>query len=329
MLSTNHVAEGQKNLKKGLKAIKNQKFDRAIVHLFKAAVSFEQAQDFRQIPAIWEAIGFLSDPLFKKEKKDDYQLLLEYRTISWDKWNEQTDQFHQQAWAYQWAAEHRERAGDSITAYNLYLKAAERSEQAIHSTKYRNWPVKLYSRAILNYIRTYGTIDTKEMSEAIQNMDQQCDLMKNIDLKEAYRLSAISYRLFKTNLINAGNLVEAEQLKRKERSALMHYYYHNKKYFRALAEWLSGIGFIYFIVGWAITILFIFPFIYYQWDLIIKVDGDITYLDAIFYSIKSALNIGYREYHAIGLGNLIHILESALSWLGLGVFIWWITKQLE
>lgn len=343
MISVDHAAEAKKCLEKGLELVKNGDVDNAVEAFIKAAVAFERAQDFRQIPALWEAVGNLLEPSFKEEKIEWfnqlqegtihsvydkwYQWPLEYRTISWNTWKEQTDLVHRQTWAYQWAAEHRERAGDSITAYRLFLRAAERAERTEHSKNYPNWPAKLYYRVVLNYIRAYGTVDNKEIREVIKKMEAH--YLKIKEQTKAYRLLAISYRLLKSNLIEAGNLTEAEQFKRKERSALMHYYFRSRSYFRAIAEWLSGSGFMYFIVGLFLMILFVFPYIYHQWGLVTSVQGKITYPDAILYSIESTLGIGHNEFYAVDGGKLLNIVEAALSWLGLGVFIWWLTKRLE
>jgi len=341
--SIDHASEGKKYLEKGLELVKNGDIDNAVEAFVKAAVAFERAQDFRQIPALWEAVGNLLGPSFEKQKIEWlnqlqegtihsvydkwYQWPLEYRTISWNTWKEQIDLVHRQTWAYQWAAEHRERAGDSITAYRLFLRAAERAERTKHCKNDPNWPGKLYYRAVLNYICAYGTIDNKEIREAIKRMEAH--YLKIKEQNKAYGLSAISYRLLKSKLIEAANLAEAEQFKRKEHSALMHYYFHKRNYFRAVTEWLSGGGFMYFIIGLFLIILFVFPYIYYQWNLVASVQGKIAYPDTILYSIKSVLGIGHDEFYAIGYGRLLNIIEAALAWLGLGVFIWWLTRCLE
>lgn len=344
MKSVDHATEAKKYLERGLELVKNGDIDNAVENFIKAAVAFERAQDFRQIPALWEAVGNLLEPSFKKEKKEWlnqlqkgtiysvydkwYQWPLEYRTISWNTWKEQTDLVHRQAWAYQWAGEHRERAGDSITAYQLFLRAAERAKRTEQSKNDPNWPAWLYYKAVLNYIRAYGTVDNKEIGEAIKKI--KVYYLKIKEKTEAYRLLAISYRLLKSNLIEAGNFVKAEQFKRKERSALTHYYFHKKSFFRTVAEWLSGIGFLYFILVVVLMILFIFPCIYYQFDLITSsIENKITYPDAILYSIESALGIDHGELYAVGCGRILNIIEAALSWLGLGMFIWWLTRRLE
>ena len=342
-VSVDHASEGKRYLKKGLELVKNGDIDNAVEVFVKAAVAFERAQDFRQIPALWEAIGNLLEPAFKEEKIEWfnqlqkgiihpvydkwYQWPLEYRTISWDTWKKQTDLVHRQAWAYQWAAEHREHAGDWITAYRLFLRAAGKAGRTEDSKNDPNWPAKLYYRAVLNYIRAFGTTNDKEIREAIKELNAH--YLKIKEQTKKYRLLATAYRLLKSNLIEAGNLGDAEQFKRKERSALMHYYFHSKSYFRAVTEWLSGSGFMYFIIGLFLMVLFVFPYIYYQWNLVVSAQGKITYLNAILYSIESALGIGHDEFYAIGYGRLLNIIEAALSWLGLGVFIWWLTRRLE
>ncbi len=202
-----------------------------------------------------------------------------------------------------------EHEDDYIGACKNFLKSAKNAERTEVGAQYPNWPAELYRKAILNFIRTYGTIEHappdkrsrsgvsyKELIEG--GLKKMEDLYFGIkDKSKAYRSLATSYRSLKLNLMEAGNLIEAEQFKRKERSALMHYYFHSRSYIRAIAEWLSGIGFIYFIAGWFVPILFIFPFIYYQWVLITSVQGKVTYPDAILYSIQSALNIGHSEFY--------------------------------
>jgi len=267
---------------------------------------------------------------------------LDYHIMETDEWHEQKDEMHKLAWVYQWAAEHRERVGDLYLAYPLFFKSAKKAEQTEDGRSYPNWPAKLYQKAVLNFIRTYGTIehapddvqriekgvsDKELIKEGIKKME---DLNLGIEEKsEAYSLLAISYRLLKSGLIEAGNLEEAEQFKIEERSALMHYYFHKRSYFRVVTEWLSGSGFMYFIIVLFPLILFVFPYIYYQWNLIVPVQGKITYLDIILYSIESALGIGHDKLYAIGYGRLLNIFEATLSWLGLGVFIWWLTRRLE
>ena len=76
-------------------------------------------------------------------------------------------------------------------------------------------------------------------------------------------------------------------------------------------------------------ILIIFPCLYYWLDLVTSKQGKFIYSDAILYSIESALGIGHNEFYAVGFGKLLNIVEAALSWLGLGVFIWWLTRRLE
>ena len=321
-----HASEGKKYLEEGLELVKNGDIDNAIEAFFHAAVEFEKAQDFRQISALWIAVGKLL------EQRDNIQPIrenwpLDYHIIESDEWDEQRDPLHKLAWVYYWAAEHREHAGDLYRAYPLFLESAKKTELTTEGKEHPRWPADVYYRAIRNYIRAYGTVDNKEIREAIKNMEVHYKEIK--EKTQSYRLLAISYRLLKSNLIEAGNLTEAEQFKRKERSALMHYYLHSRSYFRAVAEWLSGSGFMYFIGGLFLMVLFVFPCIYYRWELVIPIQGSFTYSDAILYSIESALGIGHNGFYSVGGGKLLNIVEAALSWLGLGVFIWWLTRRLE
>jgi len=57
----------------------------------------------------------------------------------------------------------------------------------------------------------------------IERMKEHYEDIK--DWTEGYRSLGISYRLLKSNLIEREDPAEAEQYKRKERSALMHYYF--------------------------------------------------------------------------------------------------------
>jgi len=320
-----HASEGKRYLEKGLELVKNGDIYNAIEAFFHAAVEFEKAQDFRQISALWIAVGKLL------EQRDNIQPIsenwpLDYHIIESDEWDKQIDLLHKQAWVYYWAAEHRERVGDLYRAYPLFLESAKKTERTTEGKKHPRWPADVYYRAILNYIRAYGTVDNKEIREAIKKMDAH---YRKIEKPRACRLLAVSYRLLKSNLIEAGNLTEAEQFKREERSALMQYYLQSRCYFRAIEEWLSGSGFMYFIGGLFLMVLFVFPCIYYQWELVIPIQGSFTYSDAILYSIESALGIGHNGFYSVGGGKLLNIVEAALSWLGLGVFIWWLTRRLE
>lgn len=355
-LSVDHAAEGKRYLEEGLELVKNGDIDNAVECFYYAATAFDRAQEFRQVPALWEAIGKMLEPNFKEEcekwlkmlRNGDvqgvyekwYQFPLVYHIHATTPylWEKQVDPIHKQAWAYGWAAKHLRDAADCKAAYRCFLKAAEKAEQTKDGKKYPDWPAKLYRKAILNFIRAYGTIEhappewggvshRELIKRGLKRMEE---LYLGVEKKsEAYRYLANSYRLIKSNLMEAGNLTEAEEFKRKERSALMRYYFHNRSYFRAIAEWLSGSGFLYFIIVLFLMILVVFPYIYYQWDLITSAQGKITYFDTILYSIESAINIGHGEFYAVGSGKLLNIIEAALSWLGLGVFIWWLTRRLE
>jgi len=76
-------------------------------------------------------------------------------------------------------------------------------------------------------------------------------------------------------------------------------------------------------------VLFVFPWVYYQLELVFSPQGRIAYPEAVLYSIQSALIIDHVEPYAVGYGKLLDVVESALSWLGLGVFIWWLTRRLD
>lgn len=342
MMPTDHASEAKRYLKKGLELVDSGNIDDAADAFFHAAVEFEKSQDFRQIAALWEAVAKLS------ELEDRYNSIvtekwpLDYHIMESDEWNEQKDVAHKLSWIYSWAAGHRERAGEPNMAYPLFCKAAKKAEEAKYGEADPGWPAGLYRASALDFVRTYGTVDhapdavqyiqkgisdRQLVKDGIERMKKHYLSMK--DQTRAYQLLAISYRLLKTNLIQAGNLAEAEQFKRKERFALMHYYFHNRSYVRAIAEWLSGSGFMYFILGVFLMILFVFPPIYYWCGLAARTQGEITYPDAMLYSVQSALGIAHDGFYSIGLGKLLTIIEAALSWLGLGVFVWWLTRRLE
>lgn len=353
MPSTDHAAEGKKYLKEGLELVRKGDIDNAVEAFVKAAIAFERSQDFRLISALWEAAGDLLEPSFKEKNIEwlnqlqndsvssvhdkGYHWPLNYHTILWNVWKKQSCSIHRQAWAYQWAAEHLERSARYRTASRLFLKAAEKTELTEDGKTYPDWPAGLFCRSIQNYIRFYGTAGEnirafglygeRNIKKIVEKMEVNCLRIK--DKAKAYKFLAAYYRTLKSSLIDAGNLTEAEQFKRKERSALMHYYFYKGNYFRAIAEWLAGNGFKYFIVGLFLMVFVIFPWIYYQWNLVASTQGNITYLDATLYSIEVALGIRHDEFYAVGHGRLLNIIEAALSWLGLGVFIWWLTRRLE
>jgi hypothetical protein len=438
ILSVDHAAKGKRYLEEGQQLIEKSEVSNAKEAFFHAAVEFEKAQDFKQIPALWEAIGKLS------ELKGDYippvteEWPLDYHIMETDEWHKRKEKEHKLAWVYQWAAENRESVKDPQLAYPLFFKSAEHAEQTEQSKDDPDWPAKLYLNAALNLIRTYRSIEhvpdvhrideeylfswdnipgndngrlidflkqnygidwvetaeikkiddgktiilsTKtiilsikknslylKLNDKYTNVSLEIDdgrtgkfiaKMENSKLNiynegisdkekiksgiekmkthyerfedkgKAYNFLAISYRLLKSDLIEAGNLAEAEQFKREERSELTRYYYHKRDYFRAVTEWLSGSGFNFFVIGLVLMILFVFPYIYYQWNLVASVQGKITYLDTMLYSIELALGIGNDEFYAIGYGRILNIIGASLSWLGLGVFIWWLTRRLE
>ncbi|RCV65350.1 hypothetical protein C5S53_04180, partial [Methanophagales archaeon] len=37
--------------------------------------------------------------------------------------------------------------------------------------------------------------------------------------------------------------------------------------------------------------------------------------------------MGHKEFYAIGYGGLLNIIEAALSWLGLSMSIWGVTRR--
>jgi len=359
MPSVDYAAEGKKYLEQGLKLVRNGDIDNAIECFYHAAVAFDRAQYSKLIPTLWETIGNLLEPSFKEysskyfealqkgniqevdEKWYQFPLAYHIKAASYFDWKKQNDPIHKQAWVYEWAAEQLQHLALYEPAYTLFFRAAEKAEQTKTGKAYPGWPAKLYQRAILNFIRSYGTIEhapikhrikkdipDKEMiEEGLKRMEKRYVEIK--DQAEAYGSLAMAYRLFKSALLEGGNLTEAERFKIKERSALMRYYFYKRNYFRAILEWLSGPGFKYFILVLLVITLFIFPCIYYKWNLVAPVRGKLTYLDAIFYSIGSALNIGHSEFYAVGSGKFLNILQAAFSWLALGMLIWWLTRRLE
>jgi hypothetical protein len=358
MLSVDHAAEGRKYLEKGLESVAKGNIDDAVECFYEAAAAFDRAQYSKLIPALWEAIARMLEPDFKEKyskyieafqsgKIQDvydewYQFPLVYRVDVAQKseWRKYKDPMHRQAWAYEWAAKHMERLTKYDAAYALYFRAAEKAEQT-RAGESSPWPAELYCKAAINFIRAYGGLEVGRHTQRLKKGAPDEELIKDgikkmetfylriNDRRRAYRLLAISYRLLKSALIEAGNMAQADQFARKERSALMRYYFHNRSYFRAAAEWLSGDGFGYFIIGVFLMIFFVFPYIYYHWNLIASRLGNITFFDAINYSIESALGIGHDEFYAVGYGKILSIIEAALAWLGLGVFIWWLTRRLE
>lgn len=341
--SVDHSSNAMNHLGKGLNSIKNGNISDAIESFFHAAVEFEKAQDFRQIPALWEAIGKLSEMQGDSAQHVTEKWPLDYHVMETDEWHKQKDKMHKLAWVYQWAAEHRERAGDPHMAYPLFFKSAKKAEQTQHSKNGPNWPAKLYHKAALNFIRTYGTIkyappdaqhiqkeasDKELIEDGIKTMEMH--YLKNNDRSKAYGTIAIAYRLLKSALIEHGNLLEAERFRTKERSALMHYYFQNKRFHRGIAEWLAGGGFWYFILLIFFMVFLGFPYIYYSYNLIISPQGYPTWFDAFLYSLETALIMGHDNFSAVGIsGSLLTIIETALSFFGLGVFVWWVTKRLE
>lgn len=345
MSSDNHSVEGGKYLKKGLQFVNEGDIDSAVEAFFQAAKAFDRAQEFKQITALWEAIGNMMEPGFKEERKEYfkalkdgkvretynkwYQFPLVYRVhaVSDDEWEKQKDPSHRQAWAYEWAAKHMAQRAEHEVAYELFLRSAQKAEQSKIGKKYTNWPGKLWQRAAANYISWQGTIEDEKGKNAIAKMESNYLNIENKDKR--YSVLANAYRNLRLRLAEAANLTEAEQFKRKESSALTHYYFYRRNYLRAAAEWVSGIGFKYFVVGFFVAILLVLPWIYYWWDLVTLAQNKITFFDAVFYSTKTALNLDRSEFVATGSGALLNVVETALSWLGLGVFLWWLTKRLE
>lgn len=341
---TDHASEAKYYLAEGLNSIEIGNISDAIENFLHAAIELERAQDFRQIPAVWEAIG----KLLEKKTDDINQSInekwpIDYHTMEIEEWHEQLDKTHKLAWVYLWAAEHRERAGEPQMAYPLFFKSATKAQYAKIAREYPTWPAELYRRAVINFIRTYGTIehaplDVQFISRGISDRDWIKDGIEQIEIhyqkiedkRKRYELIAIAYRLLKLSLIEKGNLPEAELYRTKERSALMHYYFHNKKFHRAIAEYISGKGFRYLMMLLFFMIFIGFPYLYYSYNLIASTENWPTWITVIIYSTETALIMGHDNLTPIGIGGrLLTIIETALSFFGLGVFIWRITKRLE
>jgi len=361
MLPNNELTKGNQSLEKGLEAIKDGKIDEAIEYFYKAATAYDRAQAVKLIPALWEAIARMLEPDFVERYaeytkalqsgaieelyKKWYGFPLVYRVdaaseYEWEKRKE--DPFHRQAWAYEWAAKHMERLGLYEPAYMLYYKGAEKAEQTDTGKKYPDWPAELYAKAVLNFIHAYGGLDIGRHTyrlktgspdeQVIQNsiIKMQRLFLKIGDPSRSYRLLAIHYRLFRSASIAAGNTALAMKFAKDERVALTAYHWYTNRYFRALVEWLSGKGFIYFVIILFVMVVFVFPFIYYYWKLIIPQSANnITYFHAVLYSVGRALGVEYQNMYPTNCGILVSLFESGLSWLGLGVFLWWLTKRLE
>lgn len=342
--SIDHASDARDYLKKGLDSVEIGNISDAIENFLHAAIEFERAQDFRQIQALWEAIGKLSEGEaedFTRSVTEKWPL--DYHTMEIDEWHGQKEKMHKLAWVYQWAAEHRVRAGDPYMAYPLFFKSAERAELSETVKDYPTWPARNYHRAAINFIRTYGTIEhAPPDAQHIKKGTPDRELIKNCigliekhyhnsnDRSKAYGLIATAHRLLKSALIEQGNLLEAEQYRTQERNALMHYYFHNNRFDRSILEWLTGRGFSWLLVFLFLLIICGFPYIYYSHSLLVSPQGNITIVDAVLYSIETALVMGHDNFSAVGIyGKLLAIIETALSFLGLGVFIWWITKRFE
>lgn len=353
----NHAEQAKKYLEEGLKLlVEKGDINGAVDCFYYAASAFDRAQEFRQVPALWEAIGKMLEPDFPEvckqwleglrsgnieavyQKWYGFPLIYRIHATTPHLWKEQTDPVHKQAWAYQWAAEHLEAIADYRAACVCFVKAGEKAEQTKDGQTYPDWPAKLYYRAILNYIRAYGTLEhappewrgisnREKIQKALRNVERLYLLIP--DKAESYRYLANTYRSIKASLLEAGNLAEAESFRKKERSALMRHYFYKKRLLRALIEWLSGEGFLYFIIALFVLSLGVFPYVYYHLKLITSVQGDIKYLDALLYSLQSSLNIGDANIYPIGYGRLLSIVQAGMSWMGLGIFLWWLTKRLE
>lgn len=356
--------EGKKYFADGLEFVKKGGIDNAIECFYHAAVILDRSQESKLIPALWESIEDMIEPDFKEKHSDYFDALhqgnvnevysrwfhfpLMYCTdaCSEYEWNNQTNKNHRQSWAYEWAGKHVERLAQTKgstayrRAYRLFARAAEKAEQTEDAKKYPEWPAKLWYLAVHNYIHAFGTTDDavfddctplryKEARESIIKMRRHYLQIQEKD--RAYKMLANAYGIFESALAEMGNLAESEQFRKEERSALVRYYFYKKHYSRAIIEWLSGDGFLYFIVLLFIMILIVFPLIYYQYALISSPsDNKVTYLDAIVYSVELALSIDHGgNISAIGYGKLLNITEASLSWLGLGIFIWWLTRRLE
>lgn len=352
-----HEEQARRYLEEGLRLlVEKNDITGAADCFYYAASAYDRAQEFRQVPALWEAIGEMLEPDFTERRKQwleglrsgdiagvyekwyGFPLIYRIRATAPHLWKGQADPVHKQAWAYQWAAEHLETAEDYRAAYVCFTKAGEKAEQTKDGQNYPAWPARLYHRAILNYIRAYstlkqvpqessGTSHRKQIQEALRKAERLFLSIQNKE--EAYLYLANFYRSIKVSLLEAGNLAESENFKKKERSALMRYYFYKKQPIRALVEWLSGEGFVYFVIALFVLVFGLFPYIYYRFKLLGSIQGDVTFWDTLLFSLQSALSVGDNTVYPIGHGRLVSFIQAALSWMGLGIFLWWLTKRLE
>jgi len=348
-MSGDPASEGKKFLQEGLESVKKGDLDQAVECFYHAAVAFDRAQNAKLISALWTAIGNMLEQDFQEKRSNYLEALQNGRTLEvYEKWYQFplvyytdaasefvwqscSERVHRQAWAYEWAARYLERSGSYNShegAYKLLAKAAERAELATVGRQYPNWPARLWRESISNYIRAHRTIDDETVRQAIRRMESHYLNVK--ERRNRYRLLANAYRVLKSDLTEMGNLPESEYFRKKERSSLMRYYFSRRNLLRAGAEWLSGAGFFYLILTLAILTFFILPLVYYRWGLIAsEVSNDITYADAILYSIESTLGINRIGLYPVGYGKSVTIFQGALAWVGLGSFLWWITRHFE
>ncbi len=334
-MEVEHKRLANQLLSTGLQSARQGDRTKAIDQLYRSAVEFEKSQEYRGIPGVWEAVGRLlesGDGQISSSSTAGTDFDIEYRVIPDHVWLAHDDK-QRIAWVYQWAAEHRERGGDFDTAFQLYLKAgkcAEETDEAISGNP--RWPAKLYYRAVLSFVRAFGHTSDPKIEDALQKMHHHNMRLKveQNQPERAYKSLAIAYCSIKSALIIAGNLLEARNIEQKELQATMRLHRVRKSYGNMIFHWLRSGGYVYFIMAWTLLVLAGFPSIYFLFDLIGSHGQTMDWTDAVRYSIETSLIIGHEDFHAVSLvGRFLAIAETALSYFGLGITLWYMTKKLE
>lgn len=366
-----HYDQAWKDLNEGLELARNGKRVEATEKLFQAARAFEKGQEYRLIPAVWEAVGKLlkdvqdvknqlHSELDKTEPFPPTELSLDYRVISESTWHDFSGNHCQRlAWVYQWAAEHKERAGDFDTAQKLYFQAAHYVEQTKEAqTERPHWAARIYYRAVLNHIRFFGSATEAEPSEgktifgpikkrikgtsgrttgntdvALRKMhDYFCNLANNLKKPaKGYKQLAVAYSSLKSALLEAGNVIEARDMEKGELRASRKYHYAAGNFGRYLYFWMRTGGFQWFLVVWVGLVLVGFPVLYRKAGLMVSSNNSpATFGEAILYSLETAVIMGHQVCEAAALSSrLLAVVETSLSYFALGTALWYVTKKIE
>lgn len=365
--TADHLATAEQQLRRGRAQQAGGDHSGAIQAFLDAARGYERAQDFRQITALWDAVGrLLVEEAVPHDEWRDLQLPdhdplggLEHYVVSDATW-EACDPLSRAMLVYHWAADHREAAGDLRLAYVFYGQSAALGERVLRNAEirakspaervhYHHTVAWLHYRTAVAYVRCNGTYKQRvgfgpmlkepEVMTRIDSVEGHVEAMHHhYDAAAAHRPTRAqslgrrmsAYRGLRAALQESGNLAEARELRARERRDLATYYRWRGNPLRAALEWCSGAGFRAIVCVLLALIAFVFPLLYAGARLVEGPDGELSLTQAVLFSVETALLMGPGTVDLVGrTGELVTVVETGLSFFGLGVLVSHLAARLD